>query len=100
MLAGSGHVPLTWTWPRLAAAMTPRLQWAESDVSELPLWADKPGCPSVLHACRPCLVAAQSEAGAAEEERRREERRGGHGSSSCCSPEPNSGKQRGLPSES
>lgn len=47
-----------------------------SDASELPLRADKPGCPSVLHTCRPCLVAAQPEAGAAEEERRRKEERG------------------------
>lgn len=44
-----------------------------SDASELPLRADKPGCPSVLHACRPCSVAAEAEAGAAEEERRRRE---------------------------
>lgn len=64
-----------------------------SYTSELPLWADKPGCPSVLHACRPCLVAAQSEAGAAEEGRR--EKRGEEAAAAT-----NSGKQRSLPSES
>lgn len=47
-----------------------------SNASELPLRADKPGCPSVLHACRPCLVAAQPEAGAAEEARRKKEKTG------------------------
>lgn len=62
-----------------------------SYTSELPLWADKPGCPSVLHACRPCLVAVQSEAGAAEEGRRRREE---------AAAATNSGKQRSLPSES
>lgn len=99
-VGGTRHAGLLWACPfnldvALAGGGDDSLPGCSglSYTSELPLWADKPGCPSVLHACRPCLVAGCSVRGRSS--RGGKKKRGEEAAAAI-----NSGKQHSLPSES